>query len=501
MPKKRAEKESRKISRPAVKRPKATPVASSSKNESAKTWEVQDSQDSSGQIIQSPKMQRKNPDPATIDENLFKGDLLDLAESLEMEVDFTPEICGRKISLFRLWQVIQSDEFGGFDRVNGKNLWPNVARKLNFNDFRQTTAAQELRGCYSEILADFEDARQEYDEEPGLTDSQERAMLDAQLLETAARQTQNLDEEDMEEDEKIVEEDEEDDDLDRPQISPHPSVPTSSSKRSFGVDRTNVNTSFNKRQRIDKGKGKGKELEIPSTPEDIINSNQMPRPALKPSPLKFSSPARQQEEEDSSELENLFVKPLKPRDNQEPKPQNLEPETQDFHYPQTQAEPDQEEHDYFVDITSSPPQQKLPNRSSGSNIANRGSNSSSNPTGSSTQSQTESEHAAELQKYIDDCVSLGFTQEAVVSALGITTMEMGAHCMQVMDSLEGEQGIPNDIPGVWTEEDDMKVEEEVQSEGFKEMVKKHGIKRCEVRKSYLRDQREVRMEREAESGG
>jgi hypothetical protein len=504
VPKKQAGKESKKISPPALNRPKATPAASSSKIKSAKAREIKDSQVSSGQMTQSLSMRRGDPDPTIGDEKLFRGDLSALAASLGWEVEFTPEICGRKIPLFKLWQVVQSDGFGGFDRVDGKKLWPKVARFLNFNDFRQTTAAQELRTCYSEILADFEEARQQYEDEPGLTDSQEKAMLEAQLLEMAARETQNLDAEDEEEDEEPLQEEEEDDDLDRPQFSPYQPVPSSSSKRSFGVDRTNIDTSYNKRQRTDKGKGK--ELEIPSTPEDVINNNQMPRPSVKPSPLKSSSPVqRQQEEEDSSDIEDIFATPINPRSKPQPKPQpqNLEPETQDFYFPQTQAELKQEDHNSFVDISSSPPQHKLPDRSSGSNAANRGSDPSLNPTGSSTQSQTESERAAEFEKYVDHCISLGYTQEAVTIALDATTMEMGAHALQVMESLEKEQGIPDDIPGVWTAEDDRKVEQRLESEGFREMVRKHGVKRCGVRKEYLKDQREIRMEaeRQGESGG
>jgi hypothetical protein len=69
-----------------------------------------------------------------------------------------------------------------------------------------------------------------------------------------------------------------------------------------------------------------------------------------------------------------------------------------------------------------------------------------------------------------------------------------------MESLESEQGIPDNIPGVWTAEDDRKVEERVESETFSDMVRKHGLKRCWVRRSYLADQRAVRMERETGDG-
>jgi hypothetical protein len=496
-PRKRAEKAAKKIS-PPLKQPTATPAETSTKTVSAKAGEIRDSQDSPGQIIQAPRVNRRTLDPTLTDEQLFRNDVLDLAVGLELEVDFMPEICGRKIPLFKLWQVVQSDDFGGIDRVTGLKLWPKVARFLSFKDDQQVIAADDLRMCYDEILTDLEEYR-DMQREKSLTESQEKVMLDAQLLETAARETQNVydteDEEveelvEEEEEEELVEEDE-DDDLDRPQVSPCPPALSSSSKRSFGADRTNVDKSYNKRQRIDKGKGN--ELEIPSTPEDIINNTQMPRSLLKPSPLKYSLPAQQEEEEDSSEIEDLFAKPFYPQTNPKPQPQNIEPETQDFNYPQTQAQP---EDDPFVDITSSPLQRNLPDRSSGSNAANRGSDS--NPAGSSTQSQTESEKALALERYMDECIRYGYTQEAVAFALDATTMEIGQHAMQVMEALEDGEGIPDDIPGVWTEEDDAKVEERMESEEFREMVRKHGIKRCDTRRSYLEHRR---LEQESLEGG
>ena len=469
-------------------------------------------------MTQSSRVDKGESDPTLTDEQLFRKDVLDLAAALQLEVDFTPEICGRKVPLFKLWQVVQSFDFGGSDRVTGLNLWPKVAKFLSFKGSQQLTGAEDLRICYAEILADLEQYR-EMQREKSLTESQERAMLDAQLLETAGRETQSLyDAEDEElgevleggEDEELAEEDDdeelveeedgealveedEDDDLDRPQFSPLPLITSLSRKRNFGTDRTNVDTSYKKRQRIDKGKGK--EVDIPSTPENVINSTPVPRSLHKPSPLKYSAPAELQDDEASSEIEDLLAKPFKPQ-VKIIQPQTLEPETQDFNYPHTQAQP---EDDPFVDIGSSPPQRRIPDRSSGSNAANGG--SESNPPGSSTQSQTESEKALALERYIDECISYGYTQEAVALALGATTMETGQHAMQVMEALENGQEIPDGIPGVWTEEDDAKVEGNMDSEEFKELVRKHGLKRCAVRKQYLKDQRAIREAWEEGEGG
>ena len=479
---------------------KPAPVPKISGKTEPQSREIQDSQDIPYQQTESSEISRRGSDPTLMDEQVFKDDLFSLAKELQLEVDFAPQICGREVALFKLWQVVRSDDFGGVDEVNGMKLWPKVARFLGFKDSQQSTAAEDLKICYEEILADLEEYQQYQLEQQSLTESQEKSMLEAQLLEEVARETQNIhDTEDEVEEEELVKEEEfdddieedleeEDDDLDRrPQYSPRLPIPSSSSKRSFGADRTNVDTSYNKRQRIDKGKGK--EREIPSTPEDVINNTQMPRPTFKPSPLKYPAlahPQEQEEADDSSEIEDIWAKPRKPQPK--PPPQILEPETQDFHYPQTQVQPEDEQ-DPFVDIPSSPPPRNLPDRSSGSNAANRGSDS--NPPGSSTQSQTESEKVAALEDYIDECISYGYTGEAVALALDATTMETGHHAMTVMDALENGQEIPDDIPGVWTEADDRLVEGNVDSEGYKDCVRKHGPRRCSVRKEFLRHKREL----------
>jgi hypothetical protein len=467
------------------------------RHESPSNREVRDSQDSTGQVLKSQKRAKGAADPTTTNEKLFKHHLSILAESFELVVDFEPTICGRTIPLFKLWQVVQAEEFGGFDEVNGRNLWPQVARQLNFNDWRHASAAADLKDCYSEILADFEEVRKEEREENGLTESQEEALIESQLRQTAARETQptSADEGDEgdEEDDEIVEEEEElEDDLDAPQSSPR-IIPSSSSKRSFGTDRTNQPISYNKRQRIDKGKGK--ELEIPSTPEDLINNNQKIRPSHQPSPLKYSSPHEPDLYGESSEDE-LFVRQInfqKPKSKPSPQPRILEPETQDFHFP---PELDNEDKSSWVEISSSPPPQSQPQQHSSngtSNAATHGTAHSTNQWDSSTQSQTESQRAAEINEYIEHHVGMGIPQDVVISALEATTMEPGISS-PVMESLMMGDGIPEDIAGVWTSWDDDSLEAEAESGEYKALIRKHGIKRIGLRKRFLRDSREVQAE-------
>jgi hypothetical protein len=467
------------------------------RHETPSNREVGYFQDSTGQVLKSQKRVKRAADPTTTNEKLFKHHLSILAESFELVVDFKPTICGRTLPLFKLWQVVQSEEFGGFDEVNGRNLWPQVARKLNFNDWRHAAAAADLKDCYSEILADFEEIREEEREENGLTESQEGALIESQLRQTAARETQptSADEGDQEDDEIVEEEEELEDDLDAPQSSPR-IIPSSSSKRSFGTDRTNQPISYNKRQRIDKGKGK--ELEIPSTPEDLINHNQKIRPSHQPSPLKYSSPYEPDLYGESSE-EELFVKKInfqKPISKPSPQRRILEPETQDFHFP---PELDNEDKNSWVDISSSPPPQSQHQQHSSngtSNATTHGTAHSSTQWDSSTQSQTESQRAANIEEFVNHHVGLlGFPQEVVVSALEATTMELEPGISsRVMKSLESGDGIPEDIGGVWTSWDDDALEAAVESEEYKALIRKHGIKRIGLRKRFLRDSREVQAE-------
>ena len=462
-----------------------TAKPSSSKESPIQTREIKDSQGSSGQTMISPRAENKIVDPSTVDEKLFKSDLTALAEALELEVNFKPTICGRAISLFKLWQVVQSDEFGGFDKVNGRKLWPLVARRLNFNDFQLFDAATDLHACYDEILAGFEQAREEYKEvnpDMALTESQEMALIESQLRQTASHKTQNL----SDQDEEFVNEEyeDQDDDLDHPQFSPAPLPPSSSSKRGFGSDRT-YDTSFNKRQRIDKGKGK--ELEIPSTPEHVISS-QMRRSSHKPSPLRK---APLEPEAVASEEDELFVRPFN-FSHPKPKllPRNLEPETQDFHFPPPDPEPGQDD----LSSSSSSELEPLEFALRGSIVSDAsaaGNAIQSSQQDSTTESYTSSQQERELDEYIERHIGLGCPTEIVIQAIEATTMEP-ANASIVMDSLKNSNGIPENMEGVWTAKDDEALGSDAPMNDYRRILDKHGEARCDQRKKFLKDSMEVR---------
>ena len=457
------------VDRSSGSRPKPT----SSNQPPSNVLEIKDSQGSSGKTLDSQSAGKHIPDPVLTNERLFEKTIKELAEEFQLEVDILPSICGRHISLWRLYQVVMSNEFGGSDEVTGRRLWPRVAKKLNYNEYQHMSAARDLKECYEEFLTDFENARSAYREEnPDLTDSQEgdtSQLIENQLMQTATR-------EDFEMDLIDEEEEDQDDDLDQPPSSAP--RPTSPAKRSFGADRINSNTTpFNKRPRIDKGKGR--EVEIPSTPEEILNGTQAARPPLKPSPLKASTvlypDLGAEEDDDDGSSDDLFVRdPHKQSSSRQParSQRHLEPETQDFNFGTQQSE--QNDTGPWIEISSSPsPQPRGPSVEE------------------STQSQNESEDP--IAAFIEHWISLGYETEVVVEALEATTMET-QDTPYVMEQLTKGAGIPDDMEGVWTAADDEALGAEDDTEEFRRVLRKHGWGRVVKRRQYLRDMDEVEDE-------
>jgi len=519
--------------------PPRSPQVRNATSGSIQAPEVKDSQDSSGQSVRTPA---KNVDNSTFFTNSprqFAQKLLILADGLELEVDPSPLICGKTVPLFDLWQVVTSGAFGGFDEVNGRKKWAQVAQKLGFKDPQLGQAGIDLQACYSEILADLEEGEREAQESEDMDSEQAAELIADQLRHTADQPDSADDEEDMythgeewqevsaEEHEELLRElEENDDDLNHIQISPQcpqPPFPPAG-KRRLGSDRRSSELPYNKRQRVDKGKGK-EQLEIPSTPEDIINSTQMGRPAHQPSPLKFEHAKPASPSADSSIEE---IRPIRFERKRPAAAQQLEPETQDFYhssptyspFPQEedldaedevipgshlihQEQSDEDDEEQSVSGMRRPPQVqgRSPQRNSSnattrgtlhssntiSNAATRGTiNSSSTNYDSSTQSQTESQKDALLEAFITKHVSDGYAQDVVIEALESTSMSI-KETLAVMESLANGEGIPEDMPGVWTSWDDEALRVGRGTEEYNRILRKHGISRIAMRKKYLRD--------------
>ncbi|TQS34805.1 hypothetical protein Golomagni_04799 [Golovinomyces magnicellulatus] len=209
-------------------------------------------------------------------EELFTQGLQALANELDLEVDFNPDICGRKISLMRLWQTVQSSKYSGFDDISEDRFWPKIASEFGFDK----SAATELKDCYSEILSDFGNLRREFLMEGLPNESQENDSIENQLpSDLICVKNDNLtkSEDSMSFDSQIIHHDS--DDLDVPLIQEEYQV--SSRESSLESNQSRRRFIPNKRQRIRNCK---KVLEIPSTPENKINGYQDPDLAQKRSP-------------------------------------------------------------------------------------------------------------------------------------------------------------------------------------------------------------------------
>jgi hypothetical protein len=429
--------------------------------------------------MEAQTARKRFTDPSTKDEKMFIEDLTAMAEENDLAVNFHPIICGRKIPLFILWQVINLDEFGGYDEVQGRNLWPQVARRLNFNDFKHADAPRAIKSAYEEVLPDFEGVREEF-----MAQLQEEEMIASQLRQTVDRDSMEgelVDDHLAAVQEEEEEEDDYDDDLEAPTSVPRQPYSTPSGKRSLEAyrianhDGSPVLGSYNKRPRVDKGKGK--ELEIPSTPEDIINPLPKPHLIYQSSPLKYMQTGTE-----NDDGEKLFVGPAeKPKlPAQRQNRRNLEPETQDFNF--LPADDDAESDSLLL---------SLPNPRKAKNER------SSPQEDSSTRSQTGSQKDQELIAFIEDHEALGYRLEIVIEALESTSMTTGNAAI-VMEALTSGNGIPDNIQGVWTKSDDAALED-IESEEFERVANKHGAKSLAQRQKFFEEQKEARRELEREA--
>ncbi|KAH7410667.1 hypothetical protein BKA64DRAFT_359350 [Cadophora sp. MPI-SDFR-AT-0126] len=521
--------------------PKFNPARNATSN-SNQAPEIKDSQGSSGQTVPTPAKGVDNSTSFTHDSREFAKNLWTLADSLDLEVDPKPVIREKVIKLFDLWRIVTSNEFGGFDEVTGRRKWSKVAERLGFEVIQQKEAGKDLQACYSEILCDLEQAERELQDSDDITSEQEAELIADQLRQTAEQPDSVHGEEeefshDQEEEQFLVaeeeherllrEQEENDDDLNHIQISPRRPQPPSPSagKRRSGSDRRSSDLPNTKRQRIDKGKGK-EQLEIPSTPEDVINNTQISRPPHQPSPLKFG-----QAEPSSPSTDSLMeeVRPIKLERKRSAAAQQLEPETQDFYHPTPAYPPRPQEGDIEDDdevilgsyrepqgdksdgedeeessfVKPGPPHsQGRGSQRNSSNATTRGTlhssnnvsnaatrdtiNSSSTNYESSTQSQTESQTGALLEAFITKHVSDGYAQDVVIKALESTSMSL-KETLAVMESLANGEGIPEDMPGVWTSWDDEALRAGRGTEDYDRVVRKHGISRISERKKYWRD--------------
>ena len=106
----------------------------------------------------------------------------------------------------------------------------------------------------------------------------------------------------------------------------------------------------------------------------------------------------------------------------------------------------------------------------------------------------EEEAARQMDKWIDDRVGngKGISEEQVIQALQCTSMDPNL-ADKVLEYLAAGKGIPADMRGVWTAEDDVCLEG-TDARGVERINQKHGRDLVEARFEYLEYQREIILE-------
>lgn len=406
--------------------------------------------------------------------------------------DYHPKINGQKISLFELWSVV-NNEFGGYKTVRTAGKWPAVAERLKFNP-------SQLRNTPSQLLNQYE---------------QYLLKLDVSLGRDCTSENHEMEEEMDVESEGVDVDNYEDDENDSDAFITQPNL-DGPRKRTYETmndsedELTAATSDFmgNKRLKVDKGKAPV--LEIPSTPPEVPDSYS-PSGHGNEIRLDWSPPHGLTSDDPEFESAHETFSPAK-RTSSDSISQKLpakryEPETQDFYYSQANGAPREPSPEIPY---SSPVSRK-------SASANKGVSAATDPVrGTSqaqkgaevdvpaaadaamdavdddeTQSQSDSQRDAELQAAVDYWVQLGYASDIVAKAFEATSMHTG-NVGEVMESLTQGEGIPDNLPGVWTEEDDLTLRRLARTgwkefDDTKELIDKHGEEVVQERIAFLRD--------------
>ncbi|KAM0184600.1 hypothetical protein ACHAPC_005691 [Botrytis cinerea] len=456
---------------------KATARSSATPSRNAKSKVDQEPKTPEAAPVEFDLEQRPFMNSLTTEEDYFTLTLKQFCEEDEEEPIFNPRIRGKQISLFRLWQIVMV--FGGFEKINAESQWQEVADKLSFPIANRSEAAQDLKSCYDEILSEFEKVVTEEENDPRsilmFAASPDDTSIASQFADSIIRSVQRPTghERDVENDDEVVE---------LPPLKNSKQFSTMSTKKraidSDGLSNHSESSAINpkrKAKRVRTDKGKGREVEIPSTPEHLFNATQ---PSRHTSPLKCqvneSDDGTSGEDSRSLETrERIFRTQQKKSPSlvrRAPAKKLIEPETQDFHYPDI---------DNQAPIASPNP---VPREGTPGSIIDLSRDSSSE-----SEAEADSPDAVEIEfaKYID----LGYSEDIIYKALIASTYDFDT-ASPVMNQLQMGRGIPDDLAGVWTQRDDNALKKRKGKE-YERIRGKHGDERVNARIKFLRNLSEI----------
>lgn len=391
------------------------------------------------------------------------------AESQDLDINLTPFILGLQISLFELWQQVIT--FGGSEAVEEANRWPEVARSFSYKD-QQEAASRDLQRCYEEILTDYEVTMKSYRQEMDELTLRRESLNDAHDHDHAPQR--QISETTWDENEFF----------DQPALMLPKQESIVSLKRAFPEDPdskrsvSEVSGQGSKRRRlVGRYKGKGKELEIPSTPEEHLDLHPRVSQQFHGSPLSQS--AQNGDNYNAEDEEAAF-----PIAGRIPQPRfTIEPETQAFGFAsqdaseaENQALQFSPELDDNVSASAFFPalQQEKAQPALASSDVKRASAPRPQP-----ESETQKE-AMLLQEFITRMTGLGYGEEVIQQALYATSNNYGLAEFTVIEPLSRGLDYPA-LKGVWDKDDDRSL----RKNELRRIKIKHGKGEMAARKKFL----------------
>ncbi|OBT85978.1 hypothetical protein VE02_06374 [Pseudogymnoascus sp. 03VT05] len=373
-------------------------------------------------------------------------------------ITFEPIVSKRKIRLFDVWTA-SLPLLAHFDDIESREVWDDLAAQLGFEVSAHPSAPDELRRICEDFLMDFY--------EFFILVEQEKIKEEEALRQQPEHQGQSKEEEEVveeEEEEEVVEEEivESSDDNPEPPSLAYRTAGRERPKRLHEQDdispvvesRPTSSYSHSKRPRISKGKERADE--IPSTPEHIYNSH-----------LNIDGKLP---DHSHAQTKNLFetnieyLPPPSPSEELDSSPSRQILSEANIDYTPPSRNSDNEE--ATQPLADSPPSQNSDDEEA-------------------TQPLTDSQRKA-IDEFVERSTAEGFDHEIIIQMMIITTLDTELAGRLLSDHANGLE-VPNDLPGVWTEEDDNGVMSNVRSGDYKRTLKKHGKIRCLKRKKHLKE--------------
>ncbi len=343
-------------------------------------------------------------------------------------------VLSRRVPLPKLRLAVHA--LGGFDKVEERDQWGDVARALGFMPLEQYPGvADKLAGYYEDLLADYDNFS-----------AQDKKKYEARGDEYIDVQGSTL------------------------FATKQPSVPEKRKHaESPAPTATPVTQIPRKRHRLDERKDKGKERlsEVPGTPEYIYNSSF----AQSASVVKDS-----QDRDAGLDSDDEAPEPI----SRELFPQGSASGTKS----KAVAEPETQE--FSFESSSGSPSRQLHTAAGATNHEAYSSNLASGDEDAEEVDEREGNAAlGVLKAFFDKVASEGFSNEVAEEALRITTMDAPLS-MKLLNTIANVRPIPKNIPGVWTkEEDDVLLSEVRQTAKFQQIKDKHGASRLKERLQFL----------------